>query len=272
MKYEALYKTYYKSKEEYKSLYDTRFNSKEAVKFAIEISGSEAFYVPCNEIYALSSSILRTDKRVSLVSAQLPTAAIKQFRLESLIDEIVITNDIEGVHSSRKEIKDVLDSLGESNRSEKRFEGLINQYFLLGEKNIELQSCKDLRALYDNLVLHEILENDPKNAPDGEIFRKDVVTVKNARQETVHTGIYPETKIVSYMQKSLDILNDENSDILVRTAVFHYLFGYVHPFYDGNGRVSRFISSYYLAKDLDPLVGNRLSYTIQDNISELRMI
>ena len=268
MKYEALYKTYYKSKEEYKSLYETRFNSSEAAKFGIEISGSEAFYVPCNEIYALSSSILRTDKRVSLVSAQLPTAAIKQFRLESLIDEIVITNDIEGVHSSRKEIRDVLDSLGESNRSEKRFEGLINQYFLLGEKNIELQSCKDLRALYDNLVLHEILENDPKNAPDGEIFRKDVVTVKNARQETVHTGVYPETKIVSYMQKSLDILNDENSDVLVRTAVFHYLFGYVHPFYDGNGRVSRFISSYYLAKDLDPLVGNRLSYTIQDNISE----
>lgn len=268
MKYEALYKTYYKNKEEYKSLYDTRFNSSEAVKFGIEISGSEAFYIPCNEIYTLSSNILRIDKKVSLIRTKLPANAISQFRLESLIDEIVITNAMEGVHSSRKEIKDVLDSLGKSNRAEKRFEGLINQYFLLGEKNIELQSCKDLRVLYDNLVLHEVVENDPKNAPDGEIFRKDIVTVKNARQETVHTGIYPEEKIISCMQKSLDILNDENLDILVRTAVFHYLFGYVHPFYDGNGRASRFISSYYLAKDLDPLVGNRLSYTIQDNISE----
>lgn len=80
--------------------------------------------------------------------------------------------------------------------------------------------------------------------------------------------IWRKQSIIEYMQKSLDILNDAEVDILVMTAIFHYLFGYIHPFYDGNGRLSRFISSYYLTEDLDSLIGNRLSYTIQDNMSD----
>ena len=268
MKYEPLYKTYYTNAQEYQALYESRSGSGEAVKLGLEISGSEAFYLPCSEIYSLLCSILRTDKNVSLLRAKLPEEAIHQFRMESLIDEIIVTNNIEGVHSTRREIKDVIGSLGESRRQEKRFEGLINQYIMLGKKNIELRNCEDIRTLYDNLVLNEVIENNSDNVPDGKFFRKDTVDIRNAAQKIIHTGVYPEAKITDYMQKSLNILNDDNIDILIRTAIFHYLLGYIHPFYDGNGRLSRFISSYYLSSDLDSLVGNRLSYTIQDHLSE----
>lgn len=268
MKYEPLYKYYYNDKNEYRALYETRISGHETVRLDIDISGSEAFYVPCSDIYALTGSILRTDKQVALVKKALPAEAVHQFRMESLIDEIIITNNIEGVHSTRREIQDVLDSLAESRRQEKRFEGLVNQYILLGYKNLDLSRCEDIRKLYDDLVLSEVLANDPKNAPDGTIFRKHAVDVVSPTQKVIHTGMHPEEKIIEYMQKSLSILNDESVDILVRTAIFHYLFGYIHPFYDGNGRLSRFISSYCLSTDLDSLIGSRLSYTIQDNISD----
>ena len=52
---------------------------------------------------------------------------------------------------------------------------------------------------------------------------------------------------------------------LVRIAVFHYLFGYIHPFYDGNGRMSRFITSYMLARTLHPTVALRLSILLKQN-------
>ena len=47
------------------------------------------------------------------LSAQLPDIAKEQYSRKCLIDEIVLTNKIEGVHSSRKEIGEVLDMLGE---------------------------------------------------------------------------------------------------------------------------------------------------------------
>ena len=69
------------------------------------------------------------------------------------------------------------------------------------------------------------------------------------------------------MEKALKILNDETLGTVIRTAVGHYLIGYIHPFYDGNGRLSRFISSYLLGKVFDPLVTCQLSYTVKQNLS-----
>ena len=54
---------------------------------------------------------------------------------------------------------------------------------------------------------------------------------------------------------------------MIRIAIFHYLFGYIHPFYDGNGRTSRFINSYLLSKKLQFLVSYKLSYTIKENMN-----
>ncbi|WP_318259784.1 Fic family protein [Ruminococcus sp. YRD2003] len=67
-------------------------------------------------------------------------------------------------------------------------------------------------------------------------------------------GLAPESKIIDTMNKSLDVFNNNDIDIFMRIAVFHYLFGYIHPFYDGNGRTSRFISSYLLSRQLNPLI------------------
>ena len=53
--------------------------------------------------------------------------------------------------------------------------------------------------------------------------------------------------------------------LLARVAIFHYLFEYVHPFYDGNGRTARFIVSYFLADRFHRLIALRLSVLIKKN-------
>lgn len=73
---------------------------------------------------------------------------------------------------------------------------------------------------------------------------------------------------MEYMSKAIEILNSEQLPLLVRIAVVHYLIGYIHPFYDGNGRLSRFISSYMLQKDLNPLIALRLAYAIKNDKSQ----
>ena len=84
----------------------------------------------------------------------------------------------------------------------------------------------------------------------------------------IHRGISGETEIIACMEKALFILHNKSIPPLIRISVFHYLFGYIHPFYDGNGRTNRFISSYLLSKELEPLISYHLAKTIKQNISK----
>ncbi|MDD6727803.1 MAG: Fic family protein [Eubacteriales bacterium] len=267
MEYKLLSKLYYKDKNEYEEVYTRRFNSESSYHFNIKISGNEAFCCLIPEIFNLCNEISNTDKLVFALASKLPQAAISQFAAKSLVDEIILTNDIEGVYSTRKEINLILKD-AKTKDTKKRFEGLVAKYKMLSKAQIPLKTCEDIRNIYDELVLSEVVEDDPGNMPDGMIFRKDVAEVTTATQKVIHKGLYPEEKVIDYMEQALRILNDEAIPLPIRISIFHYLFGYIHPFYDGNGRTSRFISSYLLSKEYEYLIGYRLSYTIKENISD----
>ena len=67
------------------------------------------------------------------------------------------------------------------------------------------------------------------------------------------------------METLLGIFNDKDLPVLISTALCHYLFAYIHPFYDGNGRTARFLTSYQLTQVLHYTVALRLSITIKKN-------
>ncbi len=268
MSYEPLSKLFYSDKEHYEEIYQNRFNSEYATHIDFEINGSPAFFVMAPMLPYKIAEIYKTDKRIKQLRDKLPEAAIDQFTMRSLVDEIVLTNDIEGVYSSRREISSILSELKESNRK-KRFYGLVQKYLML-QKNekIAFRTSRDIRDLYDDLVYPEVREDDPHNLPDGEIFRKGQVSVESAAQKEIHRGVYPESRIIECMEQALKVLNANDIDEPFKTAVFHYLFGYIHPFYDRNGRTARFISSYMLSREFEPTIAYRLSYTIKENIRE----
>lgn len=267
MTYEPLSKLYYTNKE-YETIYKKRYTSESAVHIDFEISGFPAFFVLDNFLCSKAIDIYKTDKRIKKLRDSLPDKAIEQFTLRCLIDEIILTNDIEGVYSSRREINSILSELETKSRG-KRYMGLVQKYLMLQKDDeMSFKTCNEIRALYNDLVYFEIEEDNPDNLPDGKIFRKDCASVVSATQKEIHRGVYPESKIIEYMEKSLKILNDENIEFIFRVSIFHFLFGYIHPFYDGNGRTSRFISSYLLSKEFESIIGYRTSYTIKENIKE----
>lgn len=148
-----------------------------------------------------------------------------------------------------------------------RFYGMVSKYEkLLSGEAVSLETCQDIRDIYDELVLNEVLQEDKFNVPDGKIFRKDQATVRSVTDREIHRGITPESKIIEAVEKALAFLGDYKIDPIYRICLFHYMLEYIHPFYDGNGRLGRFIFSYCIAENLTPLLALRISEIIKENI------
>lgn len=266
MLYEPLNKIFYKDNESYERIYKERFNSEFSYKYNFTIGDNQAFVGLNLEILNLITSILQLDKRLLQIEKRLPRIAITQFTRKCVVDEIQLTNEIEGVHSTRKEIRELIND--ESvNKKRKRLYGLVQKYMMLSNRQeIKLKTCQDIRTLYDEFILAEVKADNRSNIPDGNIFRKDIVEIVSSSQKIIHKGLFPEGKIITAMTSALDILHDNKLNTFMNIAVFHYMFGYIHPFYDGNGRMARFISSYLLNQQLESVVGFSLSYAIKNKI------
>lgn len=268
MQYQSLAKLFYSDKENYENIYNARFISDHSVHLDFYINDCPAFFVLESSLMHKVIDIYKTDKQIKTLRDKLPEKAIDHFAIRCLIDEIVLTNDIEGVFSSRREINSILSELKTKSHG-KRYMGLVQKYLMLQHDiTMSFVSCEDIRNLYVDLVFSEIKEDDPANLPDGNIFRKESTSVVSATQKEIHRGVNPESKIIECMNSALKILNDESIECIFRISVFHYLFGYIHPFYDGNGRTSRFISSYLLSKEFESIIGYRISYSIKENIKD----
>lgn len=266
MNYELLNKLYYTDRQLFEKEYEYRKNSPYSISLGLDINGGEAFYINLPEFITQLPKLYRKYAELNKLCIELPKVAFESYQRQCLIDEIVLTNDIEGVRSTRKEIVNVLDSENKSAKK-KRFDGMVWKYVLLLDNagkpyTVNLKNSNDIRKLYDDIVLDEI---NKANWPDGKIFRKDIAEVVSGAQQVKHVGVHPESKIIDYIDKSLSMFDNDAIPTLYKIAILHYMIGYIHPFYDGNGRLSRFISSYLLKQEFNTLVALRLSYTIKNN-------
>lgn len=192
-----------------------------------------------------------------------------------LSQELQSTNELEGVKSSKEQIvkttKKMLDDCNKFKLNKDRFKNVIKSYFELkeGHLNSPLDS-QDCRKIYDAVTSDGISKDD---FPDGKYFRKDLTYVYKNNKE-IHRGISDgertEGIIINKIDDLLDFMNRSNINLhkLIKIAISHYYFGYVHPFYDGNGRTGRFISSIFLKRDYSWLTAMSLSQGCNKNRSK----
>lgn len=262
MNYIPLSKMYFKNRKQYYDLYSARANCSDAVyNLPVEVTGNPAFFIVCHEVICLTTEIYIRNNKLTRIynSPGLPPVAIKDYIQNAIVEEIMQTNTIEGVRSTRKEIQITFKKRHSS--ANLRFKGLVNQYnqILDFDHKTRLASSTDIRVLYDDMLGREIPEDCQ---PDGIIFRKESVSVLGADGKAIHRGLLPEEHLIDFVNASLSWVQDDSIPHLLRASVFHYLLEYAHPFYDGNGRLGRFITSQQLKETLNVLVSFRISSAI----------
>lgn len=264
---EYLYKVFNKEDSStFQEVYHQRINFHSSVRIGLSIQPInysrkfELFYIPTNLMIEQLSEIYSITGELNGIYRDLPRVARQQFITECLIEELYNTNQLEGVRSSRKEIAMSARDVRLNKKSSKRFMSMVELYGRLTQQKLSLpKNAEDIRSIYDSITKGEI---DDKELPDGDLFRKDETYVykKSGSGKIIHRGIMPEESIVLELSNFLDLMNNnEEIPLLIKTAIGHYFFGYIHPFYDGNGRTSRFISSMYLAKSLGTISSLSLS-------------
>lgn len=272
MKFIPLTKYFYQhTQEEYEIEYIRRLEAPFTVHFNIPIhqynrkSAYPAFLCYTGEILRLVEKFYKTYEQFLYTVNTVPPVVLYQFTRLSIVEEVKSTNDIEGVHSTKKEIREIIEKKGTHYH---RLQSVVHQYLeLLGEEEIKFDTCQDIRNFYDDFTHQEITRENPQNRLDGSLFRKKPVQIQAATGKTIHQGLYPESRIIEALDQALRILHSEEYPLLIRLALFHYFFVYIHPFYDGNGRTDRFITSYFLSRKFHRLLAVRLSIYIKRNQS-----
>lgn len=262
-----LHKIYHEMEnKDFNLCYQNRISYDSACKLDIQIKPMNQpnlyplYYIPTNKIINKISEAYKTSKQLEFIFMKLPDIAKNQFVMECLVEELFNTNELEGVKSSREEIARSAREVKLNRKNKNRFNSMIKLYLNLYSGELEIpQKPEDMRFIYDNITKGEI---DETELPDGKIFRKEQTFVlkKSGTGQVIHHGIVPEEKIIKSVESLLNFLNEEHGiPDLIKIAIGHYYFGYIHPFYDGNGRTSRFISSVYLTQVLGKVSAFSLS-------------
>ena len=230
----------------------------------------EIFAMCVTDLVTYMNDIANTEKAVEKAWNELPRFAQREYLMQLIAKEVQNTSIIEGVHSTRKELSKALDVARKQNKHT-RFSEFTKLFLELADSkeksvaesvadlNVESvadskesstsipQTLQDIRKIYDSIMQGEL---EASNIPDGEIFRKGKVSIRDGANNVVHDGDATEAEIQDHLSQMLSLMNSNEVPTLIKACMCHYAFESVHPFYDGNGRTGRFLLALQLHEQL----------------------
>ncbi|MCY9807439.1 Fic family protein [Lentilactobacillus senioris] len=218
------------------------------------------FFVQTNEINSLVNHILHNSKEISSIAINLPGVARNSYTRQLLTKEIYFTNEIEGVKTNKKEIETIVGEVEDNKKTKKRLASTVRLYNMtINNKPSRIDELSDFRKIYDELLKGEINDSD---LPDGELFRNEKDVFIGNELKKVHIPPKSETEIQTKLTSLIKLMNDDEITDVVKSLITHFMFENTHPFYDGNGRMGRYLLSSYLANKLDTYSGLSISGAI----------
>ena len=265
--YEPLKKLFYKDASSDRfaanaALTQQRLRAEGTFRTGIMLGDDELFLATPRELSLASERVLQREREIERLWSALPHVACGALLRSLILDEVQSSNDIEGVHSTRREIQAALDAARTGSVPHVPYLEFARLYLNLTEGRTECpERVEDIRAVYDSVVEGAV---EAADMPDGRVFRKGPVCITDG-MKSVHEGVMPESRIELMMGQMISLASSPLMPSLYSALLSHLVFEYVHPFYDGNGRTGRYLLSLYLARVLSLPTVLSISRTIAED-------
>ena len=163
--------------------------------------------------------------------------------LKAMEEEIVSTLSIEQIDTSRDSVRKILSGYAPANESEKRIYAMKKGLEFIVDPAHQI-SDENLRELYE-MTIGVLLPEEDRLLP-GNLYRNGSVYVVGDKVE--HTGLSWK-KLPEYMGALIGFANmDGDMNDLLKAALLHFDLAYLHPYFDGNGRMARLLHLWYLVQ------------------------
>ncbi|NUY81744.1 Fic family protein [Flavobacterium sp. MAH-1] len=171
----------------------------------------------------------------------------------SILEEAIASSQVEGAATTTKVAFEMLKSeRSPRNESEQMiFNNLRSIQFITGETGRQL----DFEFIVE---IHKIMTAKTSAEYCSGGFRTSQIFVTDhVDGEIAHTPPAAD-KLEGFMQDLCDFANSEKQFIhpIVKASIIHFMFGFIHPFMDGNGRTARALFYWYLLKKDYSLIKN----------------
>jgi len=163
------------------------------------------------------------------------------YGIKAAEDEIVATSAIESIDFSRDSVRKILKGMVPKDEQENRILGIKHGLEFIANTTNKINE-ENLYKLY-MMTVGDFLIGDEKLA-EGNWYRHDTVYVVSDHVE--HSGL-DYKKIPEFMKSLIEFINtDDDINDLIKAAIIHFYIAFVHPYFDGNGRMARLVHLWFL--------------------------
>jgi Fic family protein len=172
-----------------------------------------------------------------------------RYNINAMVEEIQATLAIENISSSRESIRHILQGYAPQDETENRLLGMKKGLDFISDPSNRITEAT-IYQLY-MMTVGDFLEPENQLAP-GHRYRGDAVYIIGEQIE--HAGL-PHQLLPAAMGQLVDWINRENQlNDLLKGVIVHFYLGYLHPYFDGNGRMARLLHLWMLVQQGYPAV------------------
>lgn len=172
-----------------------------------------------------------------------PQSSAQLYGTQAMEREILSTFTIEQIDTSRSSVRRILSGYAPTNEREQRIYGMKRGLEFIADPSNKI-SEKTIYQLYQ-MAIGAFLPEEDQLLP-GQRYRHDHVYIVGDKLE--HTGL-PWNKLAGYMEQLVAFIQQDSSiNDLWKAALIHFYLAYLHPYFDGNGRMARLLHLWYLVQ------------------------